>query len=273
VVPDSVEQDGAGTAVADVADVAGGSGDVTAEEFARRVADRVRVARYAHSLKRVVHSPSELAQGREIEQQAAVWVPVVTFAVTAVCAVIVVLLATTLAGTPGHGRMSEALVVMATLGFLAAGFSTLTRSQDYFEARRPGGRRIRTDLADAYETVRDGAGVLVELGVAPAALSRVADLLPQAERLVDVLVEHEARGGVVRGHPAYDQLTLMGAEVTVLTDMAEERLGRRSNRRKDRPLGDDRAQHSTVDHELTPFDTLADVVAMLGPDVPGGHGG
>jgi hypothetical protein len=240
----------------------------TADEFARRVSERVRVARYAHSLKRVVHSPSELAAGREIEQQAAVWVPIVTFAVTAVCAVIVVLLATTVAGAPGHGRLSEALVAVATVGFLVAGFSTLTRSQDYFETRRPGGRRIRTDLADAYETVRDGAGVLVELGVPPAALSRVADLLPQAERLVDFLVEHELRGGVVRGHPAYDQLTLMGAEVTVLTDMAEERLGRRSSRRKDRPVEDDRAEHTADDETLTPFDTLADLVAMLGPDVP-----
>jgi hypothetical protein len=159
-------------------------------------------------------------------------------------------------------------VAIATVGFLIAGFSTLTRSQDYFEARRPEGRRIRTDLADAYETVRDGAGVLVELGVPPAALSRVADLLPQAERLVDFLVGHEAGGGVARGHPAYDQLTLMGAEVTVLTDMAEERLGRRSSRRKDRPVEDDRGEQTTDDEALTPFDTLADLVAMLGPDVP-----
>jgi hypothetical protein len=116
--------------------------------------------------------------------------------------------------------------------------------------------------------VRDGAGVLVELGVPPAALSRVADLLPQAELLVDFLVAHEARGGVVRGHPAYDQLTLMGAEVTVLTDMAEERLGRRSSRRRDRPAEADRVEQAVVVEPMTPFDTLADLVAMLGPDVP-----
>jgi len=243
--------------------------DNTSDEFARRVEDRVRIARYAHSLKRVVHSPSELTKGREIEQQAAVWVPIVTFAVTAVCAVIVVLLATTVAGNPGHGRLSEAFVALATVGFLVAGFSALSHSQDYFDVRRPGGRLIRTDLADAYETVRDGAAVLVELGVPPAALTRVADLLPQAERLVDFLVEHEARGGVVRGHPAYDQLTLMGAEVTVLTDMAEERLGRRSSRRRDRPGDAERAEQSVDEAGVTPFDTLADLVAMLGPDVPG----
>lgn len=240
----------------------------THDEFARRVEERVRIARYPHSLKRVVHSPRELAEGREIEQQAAVWVPVVTFAVTAVCAVVVVLLATTVAGDPGHGRLAQAVVALATIAFLAAGFTTLTRSQDYFEARRPGGRLVRTDLADAYETVRDAAGVLVELGVPPAALARVADLLPQAERLVDLLVGHEARGGVVRGHPAYDQLTLMGAEVTVLTDMAEERLGRRSSRRRDRPVEGERPPQSVEETALTPFDTLGDLVAMLGPDLP-----
>ncbi|WP_344047605.1 hypothetical protein [Nocardioides panacihumi] len=253
----------------DVVEETDGAEDDTADEFTRRVEDRVRIARYAHSLKRVVHSPSELTKGREIEQQAAVWVPIVTFTVTAVCAVIVVLLATTVAGDPGHGRLSEAFVALATVGFLVAGFSTLSRSQDYFDVRRPGGRLIRTDLADAYETVRDGAAVLVELGVPPAALSRVADLLPQAERLVDFLVDHEARGGVVRGHPAYDQLTLMGAEVTVLTDMAEERLGRRSSRRRDRPVDAERAEQPPDEAGVTPFDTLADLVAMLGPDVPG----
>ncbi|MDH2415701.1 hypothetical protein [Nocardioides sp. CER19] len=238
-------------------------------EFAQRVRERVRVARYVHSLKRVVHSPSELARGREIEQSAAVWVPILTFAVTAVCAVIVVLIATTIAGRPDHGLMSDALVAAATVGFLVAGFSTLDRSQDYFDARRPGGRLIRTDLADAYETVRDGAAVLVELGVPPAALSRVADLLPQAERLVDFLVQYEAGGGVVRRHPAYDQLILMGAEVTVLTDMAEERLGRRSSRRRDRQVDSQRVENAVDEETLTPFDTLADLVAMLGPDLPG----
>jgi hypothetical protein len=242
--------------------------DEVSAEFNRRVKERVRIARYPHNLKRTVYSPTELAEVRDIEQQAAVWVPVVTFAVTAVCAVIVVLLATTIAGDPQHGRASQALVALATVGFLAAGFMTLSRSQEYFDARRPDGRSLRTDCADAYETVRDGAAVLVELGVPPLALSRIADLLPQAERLVDFLVGYEARGGVVRRHPAYDQLTLMGAEVTVLTDMAEERLGRRSSRRRDRPVDEERVPHHPEEPALTPFDTLADVVAMLGPDVP-----
>lgn len=241
--------------------------DTTAEEFARRVEARVQVARSGQSLKRVVHSPAELAATRELDQQAGVWVPVLTFAVTAVCAVLLVLLATTTAGDPTHGRRSDVLVALATVGLLVAGFLTLTRSQDYFDARRPGGRLIRTDLADAYETVRDGAAVLVELGVPPAALARVADLLPQAELLVDFVVEYDARGGVVRGHPAYEQLILMGAEVTVLTDMAEERLCRRSTRRRDRPAEEVRDQQPP-ETPLSPFDTLADLVAMLGPDVP-----
>jgi hypothetical protein len=244
-----------------------GAAEETAEEFARRVQARVQVARYGHSMKRVVHSPSELAAIREIEQQARVWVPVITFAVTAVCAVVVVFLATTTAGDPGHGRGSDALVALATVGFLVAGFLTLTRSQDYFDVRRPGGRVVRTDLADAYETVRDGAAVLVELGVPPAALTRVADLLPQAELILDFLVRYDAAGGVVRSHPAYEQLILMGAEVTVLTDMAEERMCRRSTRRRDRPTDDGRDERP-VDEPVSPFDTLADLVAMLGPDLP-----
>lgn len=244
----------------------GGQGAEEAEEFARRVADRLRLARYPHHLKRVVLSPAELAAERELEQRAAVWVPVVTFAVTAVCAVVVVLLAMTVAGDPAHGRLSEVVVVVATLGFLLVGFSTLARSQDYFAGQRPRGRRVRTDLADAYETVRDGVGVLVELGVPSAVLARVADLLPQAELLLDHLVEVGAAGGAVRGHPAYEQLILMGAEVTVLTDLAEERLGRRSSRRRDRRA--EAVGHAVEGAALTPFDTLADLVAMLGPDVP-----
>lgn len=241
--------------------------DATGAEFERRVAERLRTARYRHSLKRTVFSPRELATRREIEHAAAVWVPVITFAVTAVCAVLVVLLATSVARNPGHGRMADLLVAVVTLGLLVAGFATLTRSQEHFDGLRPSGREIRCDLADAYETVRDGAAVFVELGVPPAALSRVADLQPQAERLVDFLVALEGKGRPVRGHPAYEQLILMGVEVTVLTDMAEERLGRRSSRRRDRNT-EDRVEQRVEETTLTTFETLADLVAMLGPDVP-----
>jgi len=273
VVPDAfdgIRRPPAAGALEPVGDQAAQDGtvDETAEEFARRVQARVQVARHGHSMKRVVHSPGELAAARELDQQARVWVPVMTFAVTAVCAVVVVFLATTTAGDPGHGRGSDALVALATVGFLVAGFLTLTRSQDYFDLRRPGGRHIRTDLADAYETVRDGAAVLVELGVPAAALARVADLLPQAELIVDFIVRYEAGGGLVRGHPAYEQLILMGAEVTVLTDMAEERLCRRSSRRRDRPAEEGRDE-KPAETSLSTFDTLADLVAMLGPDLPG----
>ena len=60
-----------------------------------------------------------------------------------------------------------------------------------------------------------------------------------------------------------------GVVAPVLTDMAEERLGRRSSRRRDRPVDAERAEQPVDEAGVTPFDTLADLVAMLGPDVPG----
>lgn len=244
--------------------------DVTAEEFERRVDDRVVVARYPHSLERVVLSPAEVCRAKELDQQAAVWVPVSTFAVTAVCAVVVVFLATHFSGpTTGPGGLGDLLVAVLMTSFLGAGFLTLLRSQSYFDRLRPTGRKVRSDLADAYETVRDAAAVFVELGVAPAALTRVADLLPQAERLLDFLVAHAARGGLVKGHPAYEQLIRMGAEVTVLTDMAEERLGRRSSRRRDREADIRRVEQAVDETSLDTFQTLADLAEMIGGDISG----
>lgn len=240
----------------------------TSEEFARRVEERVVAARYHHHLERVVLTPHEQSRAKELDQQAAVWVPVVTFAVTAVCAVVVVFLATHFAGPSGPDGLGDLVVAVVMVGFLVAGFATLLRSQAYFEELRPVGRRVRCDVADAYETVRDAAAVFVELGVPPAALTRVADLLPQAERLLDFLVQLAAGGGVVKGHPVYEQLIRMGAEVTVLTDMAEDRLGRRSNRRRDRAREEPR-EESVIDEEsLDRFDTLADIAVMIGIDEP-----
>jgi hypothetical protein len=242
--------------------------DDTRLEFDRRVEERVRVARYPHSLKRLTHAPRELTRMKELDAQAAVWVPVVTFAVTAVCAMIVVILATQIADDPARGKTADLVVGLVTLVFLAAGFGTLVKSQAYFDKLRPTGRLVRTDLADAYETIRDGAAVFLDLGVMPQALSRIADLLPQAEVLLDLIVDADNRGIQIKGHSAYEQLIRMGAEVTVLTDMAEERLGRRSMRRRDRPASADRGEPHVVDETLTPFQTLADLAEMIGVEIP-----
>ncbi|HEY0890583.1 MAG TPA: hypothetical protein VGE38_13325 [Nocardioides sp.] len=260
VVP-AVEVDG-------VTDDALPTQEETSAEFGRRVEERMVVARYLHNLERVVLTPPEQSRAKELDQQAAVWVPVVTFAVTAVCAVVVVFLATHFSGPSAPEGIGDLLVAVVMVGFLVAGFATLLRSQSYFDALRPTGRRVRCDVADAYETVRDAAAVFVELGVPPAALTRVADLLPQAERLLDFLVQRAAAGGVVKGHPAYEQLIRMGAEITVLTDMAEERLGRRSHRRRDREREDPREENVIDEASLDRFDTLADIAVMLGTDDP-----
>ncbi|UDY25158.1 hypothetical protein [Nocardioides sp. Kera G14] len=235
-------------------------------EFEWRLEERTKAARYPHSLRRLTYSARELNTIKAIDQQAAVWIPIITFAVTAVCAVGVVLVATRVADDPVHGRLSDVVVVLLTLGLLGAGFGTLSRSQAWFDSQRPPGRSVRTDLADAYETVREGVAVFLELGVLPGALGRIADLVPRSELLLDFLLAHEARGGTAKGHPAYEELIRMGAEVTVLTDMAEERLGRRSVRRRDRRADPESVAPSLDD--VTPFATLADLVEMLAVDIP-----
>jgi hypothetical protein len=244
------------------------SSEETRNEFERRVNERVRVARYPHSLKRLTYSPRDLTRIKDLDAQAAVWVPVVTFAVTAVCAMIVVILATQVADDSTRGKTADLVVGVVVLVFLGAGFGTLVKSQAYFDRLRPPGRFVRTDLADAYETIRDGAAVFLDLGVVPQALSRIADLLPQSEGLLDVIVDLDARGISIKGHAAYEQLIRMGAEVTVLTDMAEERLGRRSLRRKDRNATADRNEPRLIDETLTPFQTLADLAEMIGIEIP-----
>ena len=263
---ESTEKSGDGST--DGSAVDGEKGAEHTWEFACRVNDRVIAARYHHDLMRPVLTPHEQSTARALEQHAAVWVPVITFSVTAVCAVVVVFLATRMSGPAGAGGWSDLFVAAVMVAFLAAGFGALMRSQAYFDALRPPGRLVRYDVADAYETVRDAASVFVELGVPPQALTRIADLLPQAERLLDFLVDYQARGGIVKGHAGYEQLIRMGAEITVLTDMAEERLGRRSTRRRDRERNEPRAEHVIDENGLDRFESLSDLAVMIGVQLP-----
>lgn len=234
------------------------------DDFERRVEDRIRQAMQLHGLRRVVHTPAEIARAREVERQASVWVPMSTFAVTSLCAVAAIGLAVRFSSDPTRSSFMGVLVSVATVALIAAGFGALVRSQAYFDQQRPGGRLVRSDVADAYETVRDAPAVFLELGVPPAALSRVADLLPVAERLVDALAAHEASGGArSRDQAAYVQMIRMAAEVTVLTDLAEERAGRRSLRRRDRAADVRHGRQPQPEPVDVAVQSLADVAAII----------
>jgi len=241
--------------------------DPVARDFTRRVEERAALATYRHSIRRTVHSLAELAEARELRRHAGVWMPLVTFAVTGLGAVLVALLVTSAAG-PDEAWATDLVAGVLTIGVVAGGFGILIWAQDHFEERGPRGRLVRADVADAYETVREGTAVLVELGVPPTALAMVADLLPRADLLLDLLVEHEARGGDVRRHAAYAALIRMGAQVTVLTDMAEERMGQRSGTRRDRPPPQPPVEPTPAERALSTLEVIADLIEMLGPDVP-----
>jgi hypothetical protein len=218
-----------------------------------------------------VHSPGEIAAGRGGAGHAAVWVPLLTFMVTGVCCVVVALLVTSAAG-PGHGWPAELLAGLAVLGVGMVGLEVLTWADDHFSSHRVGGRTVPADVADAYEAVRDAPAVLVRLGVPPAALETVADLLPRAERMLDLLGAHEARGGDVRRHQAHPALVRMGAEVTVLVEMARERMaqaGRGPGRSRDRGAERPRPEPAPAERALATLELINDLVQMLGPDVPG----
>lgn len=218
-------------------------------------------------MRRTVYSTRELSELDTLNAQAAVWVPVVTFAATGLTAVTVLVLAATVGADPQRNLGSNLLLLVLTAGVVAGGFAAVIRSHAYFEARRPIGRSVRVDVADAYETVRDALAVFVDLGEPAETLNRVADLVPHAEGCVEAL--HQLSGGAERDHPGYDALLTTAAEVSVLSDLAEERSGRRSSRRRDR----DRAAHRraaeyTLDQEALP--SLADLATRYLVTTAGG---
>lgn len=194
--------------------------------FEELVEERMHRARYAHPLTRAVFTPDELVIAAVVQRRAEVWVPVTTFGATVVSAVAAVVLATRLRSDPTDPTGAQLFVVTVTVCLLAAAFVTLLRSELHYDRLRPRGRVVRTDVADAYETVRDAPRRLVESGAPPEVLVRVAGLLPVAEQLVDALVSYARGGGIrVKAHPAYDRIVRLRAEVealeTLLAELAE----------------------------------------------------
>jgi hypothetical protein len=191
--------------------------------FQRLVEERVRRLRYSHGLRRAIYTPEEEILRRIVDRRAAVWVPAFTFAATAGSAVAAIVLATRIGSDPGEQTGAAFWVVLGAVALLAGCFLTVVRSEVYFQRLRPGGRVVRTDVADAYEAVRDAPRAFVELGAEPQILTRIADLLPVADQLVDALTDYAASGGtLVRAHPAYDRIIRMRAEVEVLAQLLAE---------------------------------------------------
>lgn len=191
--------------------------------FEELVEERVRRARYAHHLTRAVLTPEESATAVIVERRAAVWVPTMTLLVTVASAVAAIVLATRLRSDPSDPGGNQPLVVTITVCLLAAAFATLLRAELHYARLRPRGRLVRHDVADAYELVRDAPRRLVRKGAPVPVLKRVAELLPAAEQLVDLLSAYTAGGGAqVRLHPAYERIIRMRAEVEALEVLLAE---------------------------------------------------
>ncbi len=191
--------------------------------FRELVEERLERARYTHALARSVLTPEELAVNELVERRSSVWVPASTFLATMVAAVAAVVLATRLHSDPSQVSGTSVMVVIVTVVLLSASFVTLLRSEVHFDRLRRRGRLVRTDVADAYETVRDAPRRLLELNAPHEAMVRVAGLLPTAERLVNLLVSYTATGGTkVKSHPAYERLIRMRAEIEALELTIEE---------------------------------------------------
>lgn len=197
--------------------------DERASRFAEIVEERLQRARYAHPLTRAVFTPDELVVSAAVERRAAVWVPVTTVGATVVSAVAAVVLASRLRSDPTDPTGSQLVVVTVTVCLLAAAFGTLLRSEVHYDRLRPRGRTVRTDVADAYETVRDAPRRLVEADAPAQVLVRVVNLLPVAEQLVDAIVHYTREGGIrVKAHPAYERIVRMRAEVEALEQLLGE---------------------------------------------------
>jgi hypothetical protein len=197
--------------------------DERVSRFAELVEERLQRARYAHPLTRAVFTPDELVIAAAVERRAAVWVPVTTVGATVVSAVAAVVLASRLRSDPTDPTGSQLVVVTVTVCLLAAAFGTLLRSEVHYDRLRPRGRTVRTDVADAYEAVRDAPRRLVEADAPAEVLVRVVNLLPVAEQLVDAIVHYTREGGIrVKAHPAYERIVRMRAEVEALEQLLGE---------------------------------------------------
>jgi hypothetical protein len=235
--------------------------DERVSRFAELVEERLQRARYAHPLTRAVFTPDELAIAAAVERRAAVWVPVTTVGATVVSAVAAVVLASRLRSDPTDPTGSQLVVVTVTVCLLAAAFATLLRSEVHYDRLRPRGRTVRTDVADAYETVRDAPRRLVEMDAPAEVLVRVVNLLPVAEQLVDAIVHYTREGGIrVKAHPAYERIVRMRAEVEALEQLLGELEARETSRA--RVVGIDGAPLPKPEH-VASYRGLGDIADAL----------
>lgn len=235
--------------------------DERVSRFAELVEERLQRARYAHPLTRAVFTPDELVISAAVERRAAVWVPVTTVGATVVSAVAAVVLASRLRSDPTDPTGSQLVVVTVTVCLLAAAFGTLLRSEVHYDRLRPRGRTVRTDVADAYEAVRDAPRRLVEADAPAQVLVRVVNLLPIAEQLVDAIVHYTREGGIrVKAHPAYERIVRMRAEVEALEQLLGELETRESPHT--RVVGVDGAPLPKPEH-VASYRGLSDIADIL----------
>jgi hypothetical protein len=235
--------------------------DEHASRFAELVEERLQRARYAHPLTRAVFTPDELVISAAVERRAAVWVPVTTVGATIVSAVAAVVLASRLRADPTDPTGSQLVVVTVTVCLLAAAFGTLLRSEVHYDRLRPRGRTVRTDVADAYEAVRDAPRRLVDADAPAQVLVRVVNLLPVAEQLVDAIVHYTREGGIrVKAHPAYERIVRMRAEVEALEQLLGELEARETSRT--RVVGIDGAPLPKPEH-VASYRGLSDIADAI----------
>lgn len=175
---------------------------------------------------RAVYSPAQRVQLREVDRREAVWMPVWTVLTVVACAGVAIAICIQILGFGSNTVMQRAACGVLVVIAIAICVAILLRIQAHWHRLRPRGRVVPRDVADAYEVVRDAPELLANLGLPADRLGRVYDLLPAVEPLVDFLAQNAAASpGALRASTAYRQLIRAAAEVHVLIETCEERLG------------------------------------------------
>jgi len=181
-----------------------------------------------HRLRKV-YTPAQRERVRDLDRRESVWMPVWTVLTVAACAVVTIAICIQILGF-GSADTTAERIACGALVLIAIGVCVfvLLRIQAHWQRMRPQGRAVPLDVADAYEVVRDAPELLASLGLPADRLGRVYDLLPAVEPLVDFLAQNVAASpGALRASSAYRQLIRAAAEIHVLIETCEERLGRR----------------------------------------------